>query len=132
MSRRDAMGAVALVIAIAAFGRSAGAIAEERALTGPEIRALIEGNTVIGESVSGSYTQYFDPTGLTTYADEGAEPTEGRWRVEGDQYCSTWPPGEAWICYDVTADLAASPPTITWIGESGTQYPGVVHEGKLH
>ena len=25
----------------------------------------------------------------------------GRWSVQGDRYCSVWPPGEVWTCYAV-------------------------------
>jgi hypothetical protein len=26
---------------------------------------------------------------------------EGRWKVDGDHYCSAWPPSENWACYEV-------------------------------
>ncbi|MGB3147931.1 MAG: hypothetical protein WBA91_09280 [Paracoccaceae bacterium] len=40
-------------------------------------------------------TFFFD--GRTTY-DSGHLET-GRWRIDGAQYCSQWPPSDIWTCY---------------------------------
>jgi hypothetical protein len=44
-------------------------------------------------------TQHFHGSGRTRYT--SAEPSWGYWRVESGQYCSQWPPGLEWDCYDV-------------------------------
>ncbi|WP_309667381.1 hypothetical protein [Tabrizicola sp.] len=65
-----------------------------RGLTGPEI------TTALSERV----LQYADGTrqdfmadGRTLYGEE----SWGSWRVEGDEYCSVWPPSDRWACYSV-------------------------------
>jgi hypothetical protein len=35
--------------------------------------------------------------GGVTLAGTGA----GKWRIDGDRYCSAWPPSETWACYEV-------------------------------
>jgi hypothetical protein len=42
--------------------------------------------------------QTFRESGRTTYS-VGAGDSQGSWRVEGDQYCSNWPPATTWSCY---------------------------------
>jgi hypothetical protein len=42
--------------------------------------------------------QVFHADGRTTY-----DQTVGQWRVQGDQYCSVWPPSDRWACFDVFA-----------------------------
>jgi hypothetical protein len=37
----------------------------------------------------------------TTQHEVGGRSSAGRWRIEGDRYCSSWPPGESWACYAV-------------------------------
>lgn len=104
--------------------------AAERSLRGPEIDTLIKGNTIVGHSDKGDWKQFFDNTGGTAYV-RGSEPlSRGEWKIKADKFCSQWPPNEAWICYDVTGDLDANPKTITWIGDSGTKYPGTVQPGN--
>lgn len=47
----------------------------------------------------GGATQQFNADGSTDY--ESARTSHGSWRVEGDRYCSTWPPSDRWACYRV-------------------------------
>jgi len=111
-------------------GLAGGASAAERALKGAEITALLAGNTATGTSERGPWKQYFDTSGGTAYA-RGAEPlSRGAWAVQGDRFCSQWPPNETWVCYAVTGDLDAKPRTVTWIGDSGTRYPAAVEAGN--
>ena len=63
--------------------------AEERALSGAQIKEFLPRIIVKGEAT----TQRFSASGETTYTDHGRE-SHGRWSVEGDLYCSTWPPME--------------------------------------
>lgn len=47
-------------------------------------------------------TQHFYASGRTRYT--AAEPSWGYWRAEDGHYCSQWPPGMGWDCYDVFED----------------------------
>ncbi len=104
--------------------------AAERPLKGPEIDALIKGNTVTGQDISGVWKQFFDANGETVYVAGSKPPSRGAWNVQGDKFCSQWPPNEAWTCYVVTGDLDAKPRTVTWISGGGTKYPGAVQVGN--
>lgn len=93
------VAAVAVSLAGLAVSFAAGAAAaEERALSGAEIAALLP--TVI--STGERSRQTFETTGGTMYVED--RPSHGRWRVDGDRYCSQWPPSEHWSCYDVLMD----------------------------
>ena len=121
----------ACLAALVALLAATPAHAAERPLKGPEIDVLLKGNTVVGQSDGGAWKQYFDANGETTYAGGTRPPSMGTWNVQGDKFCSQWPPNDHWVCYDVTGDLDAKPRTITWIaGGSGTKYPGTVQAGK--
>ena len=99
--------------------------AEERSLTGAEIKSALAGKSVKGERRGTPWTQSFGKGGATTYFSEG-RPSPGRWRVDGDRYCSQWPPASRWDCYTMTGDLTASPPTVTWIDSGGNRWPGTI------
>ncbi|MFM2389920.1 MAG: hypothetical protein RLZZ437_1475 [Pseudomonadota bacterium] len=62
-------------------------------LTGPEITTALTGRVVLYD---GDHRQEFMADGRTLYDDRW-----GYWRVEGDRYCSQWPPSDRWTCYDV-------------------------------
>ena len=104
--------------------------ADEVPLKAPEIEKLLSGNTVAGDSDRGTWQQFFDKGGSTTYVRGSEPPSVGAWKIEADKYCSQWPPQGGWNCYAVTGDLGTKPPAITWIGDSGTKYPGHVLEGN--
>lgn len=42
-------------------------------------------------------TQTFSPSGDTRYDSGHLQP--GHWRIDGDRYCSQWPPSDGWTCY---------------------------------
>lgn len=94
------------------------AIAGERKLTGAEITAELNGHVFIGETDGRKTEQDFMSSGSTMYTDSG-NVSQGLWEVRGNQYCSQWPPHEAWACYDVVEDGQ----TITFIGSAGNRYP---------
>lgn len=79
------------------------ALAEPVKLSGPEIKALLSGNTVHGDWAGSEYWSYFGPDGWTTYLSKGGKPADGRWGVSSTQYCSTWDPGGT-SCYDIYRD----------------------------
>jgi hypothetical protein len=99
------------------------AAAQDQSLTGPEIEALLAGNTAIADD--GSYTQFFDPNGETPYLPTGGEVDVGRWTVRGDQYCSQWG-GRGWDCYDVEG----TDDHIVWISPGGSRFAAQVVTGN--
>ncbi len=86
------------------------ALAGEAALSGGEIRGLLPTIVAVGETSR----QTFSDTGSTEYVDRGT-PSTGRWWVEGDRYCSSWPPTDATACYDVLRDGAR----LIWVASDG-------------
>lgn len=83
-----------------------------RPLSGDEIRALLPTITAATETTR----QTFAANGDTLYTDP-ARTTKGRWRVQRDFYCSTWPPSDAWRCYGVEFETGddQTPDRIIWI-----------------
>jgi hypothetical protein len=65
-----------------------------KTLTGPEITEALTARVV---TYAGDHRQDFMADGTTLYDD-----SRGAWRVEGDQYCSQWPPSDRWDCYWVS------------------------------
>ena len=90
------------------------AVAAERTLTGPEIAPFLQGIVSMGENSR----QTFSHDGTTSYSENGRY-SAGRWQVQGDKYCSQWPPNTAWACYNVTIDEEAG--TIIW--QDGSDNP---------
>jgi len=107
--------ATAILLLAAAVPALAG---EERPLAGSEISALLTGQTVIGEGTR----QEFRASGHTLYSD--GRDSWGYWRVEGDRYCSQWPPQEGWTCYAMRSWEDGGRVWVVWIGESGTRFEG--------
>ncbi len=68
--------------------------------------------------------QRFYESGRTLYND--GRDSWGYWRVDGDRYCSQWPPSESWTCYDMRAWEEGSQVWVVWIGPNGTRYDGYV------
>lgn len=79
-----------------AFALLAGpAWADWIALTGPQIQQALEGRRLHYDNA----WQDFRASGRTLY--NAGRDSWGYWAVRGDQYCSQWPPGERWDCYDM-------------------------------
>lgn len=89
--------------------------ADEKSLSGAEIKSALSGNTAFGNQKGTAWKQYFDPGGDTLYIAEGSDPSPGRWKVEGDVFCSLWPPRSEWDCYDMTG----ADDNVTWIYKGG-------------
>jgi hypothetical protein len=109
------MRASSLAFLLVLAGPAAGA--EERNLAGAQIRALLPTIIVRGNGTS----QSFSASGETTYSDHGRD-SHGRWSVEGDLYCSVWPPNESKACYGVSVEEGppdGGPATIIWSAPSG-------------
>ncbi|MCP5073318.1 MAG: hypothetical protein GY947_08500 [Rhodobacteraceae bacterium] len=65
-----------------------------RKLTGPEIEQALNARVVGYEGAQ----QDFFASGKTLY--DAGVPSWGYWRVQGDRYCSQWPPNAGWDCYE--------------------------------
>lgn len=78
--------------------------------------ARLDGSQIVAALTSRSImfdrgqTQDFLADGTTIFGDE-----RGKWKVQGDLYCSTWPPRHSWTCYAVEV----SGPDLRFIGEVG-------------
>ena len=96
----------------------AGAHAAERKLGGAEIQTLLADHSFTGSDSGHQSEQIFRASGSTVYSVDN-NPSQGFWKVMGDQYCSQWPPHDAWSCYDVTVDGD----TVTFISGTGNRYP---------
>jgi hypothetical protein len=95
--------------------------AENRTLTGAEINALLPTVIALGDGTR----QIFSAKGATNYTNQGRD-SYGSWWVEGDEYCSSWPPAGGYACYAVQLDDAPvdapdndRAPILRWVGESG-------------
>jgi len=111
------MGRIALLFMgfSAAFSASA-QTPDWRALGGAEIRAALDGTSLD----YGNASQTFRADGGTSYF--AGRPSEGRWDVRGDLYCSVWPPSETWVCYEVYE----KPGMIRFVGQSGDPTDGAI------
>ncbi len=98
--------------------------AEERRLSGVDIRDLLTGAVTAAPRDGGEILQTFFADRRTRY-DDGRE-SWGLWEVRGDQYCSNWPPSPAWVCYDMFGWQQDGRQWVVWIGESGTRFEGYV------
>lgn len=77
------------LVVLLALGQTAHA--EETPLNTAEITELMVGKTVEGIHFGAHTRQYFAPSGLTLWIKSGdATPSEARYKVENDQYCSSW------------------------------------------
>lgn len=93
---------LARLIAVAALLGPTAALADWKPLTGAEITAALTDRKLRYEDGA---TQEFMAGGRTVYVSDG--PSEGRWAVRGDEYCSVWPPSDRWDCYVMEGDGAS-------------------------
>ncbi len=64
--------------------------------------------------------QTFHASGRTLY--NAGRDSWGSWRVQGDQYCSEWPPNAGWDCYDLYFDMDLG--RIKFVGRTGEETIG--------
>jgi hypothetical protein len=117
------LSTILLVVLLVAAGS---ALADPVKLTGPEIKALLTGNTVHGTWSGKEYWSFFGTDGWTTFLVAGRKPADGRWGTSATQYCSTWDPGGS-ACYDIYRDGE----TILWRASAGgDRYPSTLLTGN--
>jgi hypothetical protein len=93
------------------------AIAAETILKTAEITALLTDVVLNAEDNGQPANQIFQKNGVTFY-NAGGSQSQGAWKVEGNQYCSIWPPNPSWACYDVARDGDK----VTFIAKSGKRF----------
>ena len=86
--------------------------AAEVPLSGTEIQLILSDKILYSKDVE----QIFQKSGVTFYI-SGGNQSQGNWKIEGDKYCSQWPPNQAWACYDITRDGKK----ITFISKDGNR-----------
>lgn len=91
---------------------------EWRAMSGAEITAALTDRRLQYDNA----TQHFYASGRTLY--NAGRDSWGYWAVREDQYCSQWPPGAQWDCYD----MAMASGVIRFIGGDGSTTDGVYAE----
>lgn len=101
------------VFVLPVHGASDSASSEWQKLMGEQIELALTSRT-LAYGNSGT-TQDFKPSGRTLY--DAGKPSWGYWRVQGDQYCSQWPPQGLWVCYDLFA--SGNGREMKFVGESG-------------
>lgn len=69
-------------------------------MTGDEIEATLNDQTLVYAGQDA--WQLFKASGATLY--NAGRDSWGYWRIQGDQYCSQWPPNAGWGCYDMETD----------------------------
>lgn len=90
------------------------AYAAEAPLSGADIAALLAERSLYADGVE----QVFRKSGQTFYLQNGSS-SAGSWKVEGDNYCSQWPPNQAWSCYAVLRDGNA----VIFVSRDGKRFP---------
>ncbi len=89
-------------------------------LTGAQIEEALD-DTKLRYTLS---EQVFYASGRTLY--DNGRPSWGYWRVQGDQYCSQWPPADGWACYDM--DRHSGDGRLRFVSETGAMTEGSIVE----
>ncbi len=76
-------------LALAILTASAACAGDWQRLDGADVQAALSGRSLIYENGA---RQSFSADGATVC--ELGPAQIGRWRIEGDQYCSVWPPSD--------------------------------------
>lgn len=110
------LAALVALIAPAAF-------ADEgwQALTAEGLRQALTGHAV---SYDDGAHQSFGGDGGTVYVTDRS--SSGNWRVEGDRYCSVWPPSDRWACYRV--EVRSGGQRIRFLSDDGSATEGELRE----
>lgn len=113
---------IAVFAAMGAFVLTCGALGASQtwiALKGSDITQALTDRSLIYERA----TQRFYASGRTRYT--SGEDSWGYWRIEGDMYCSQWPPADGWACYTVQSGPNRA---LKFVGEGGAETIGIYAE----
>ncbi|RBW53700.1 hypothetical protein [Ruegeria sp. A3M17] len=106
------------------------ASAEEKLLSSADIETLFQGATIKGLHYGVETRQYFSTSGLTLWIKEGdATPSEARYKIEDDQYCSSWTglwAEEEYGCFSVAQDADQG---LYYFLSDGFRAPFVLNDG---
>lgn len=73
------------------------AVADLVALNNNQITEFLTGRKIEGVQNEKTWNQSFSSGGYTEFSEKkGFRPSAGLWRAQNDQYCSQWPPSQAW------------------------------------
>lgn len=93
--------------------------AAEKKLDGAAIAVALDNVTLTSTENDRKIEQVFQSSGATFTIDVQTKAlSQGFWRVEGDKYCSQWPPSEHWSCYDMFTNQAG----VVFVSSNGTRY----------
>ncbi len=115
VSAGNVIAAIALLLSLITAIPSA--TAEEKPLSGDDIRVWLTDHTAIG--LGSDWKQYFSKDGATPYWAPGGAKSLGYWSVRGDEYCSRWPPNTDWTCYKMSGEEKDGTRRVSWIAPSG-------------
>jgi hypothetical protein len=109
-----------VVFAIVAFlAACAPAAAFEKKLDAATLRDLFRDIRLTSTETGRVVEQVIQSSGATFTVDiETSAQSQGFWRLEGDKYCSQWPPSQHWTCYDVFGNDDG----IVFVSSTGTRY----------
>lgn len=82
------------ILAISSFLFTTQLLAVEMPLRHVELVGLLTDVMLNGVNNGASASQVFQKSGVTFYRAGGGQ-SQGAWKIEGDQYCSTWPPNSS-------------------------------------
>lgn len=91
--------------------------AQDRRLDGAGVTLALTDRTLVYDNGA---SQIFTAGGATTY--DSGTPSQGRWSVREDRYCSVWPPSDRWACYDLT--LSDDGQIVTFVADDGSTTAG--------
>jgi hypothetical protein len=76
--------------------------AAEKKLGAGELKDLLSNIRLTSTETGRETEQVFQASGATFTIDvETHQQSQGFWKLQGDKYCSQWPPSENWECFDV-------------------------------
>lgn len=105
-----------LIVVISLLCASA-AGAVETTLNHDEIVSVLTDAVLYAINNGNPAEQIFQKSGVTFFS-TGGNQSQGTWKVVGDQYCSSWPPNPALVCYDIARDGDK----VTFIDKSGKRF----------
>ena len=106
------LGSLVSAMLLAGCASSGGYSSSSEPLTGPEIEAVLTGNSISGEQWDGPFTVYFPTYGKMLGVRSTHYRDSGTWRVEEESLCAKWDDwwGGVENCWSVYLDGT----TINW------------------